>query len=180
MHRRSVRYGLVVLLFAAAAGAAGFAFTVEQQLAALTAREHAAAGRFDALVPSIARFDALQQTFDPARESEAEWFIRVERLLARIQSDAAALHGSAASQAAAQTFSDAAARVVGAVKRAEENFQAGHDLMAADLVQDEGKPGADADTDLLLAGAHSGNTPSSSAATSITMLAANNQGMAKR
>jgi hypothetical protein len=43
-----------------------------------------------------------------------------------------------------------------------------------------GKSGADADTDLSLAGTHSGNTPSSSVAASITMLAANNQGMAKR
>ena len=144
MHRRSLRYGLVVLLFAAAAGAAVFAWTVDRQLAALIAREHAAAARFDALVPSIARFDAAQQTFDPARESEAEWFVRVERLLTRIQSDAAAMHGSAASAAAAQTFSDVTAKVASAVKRAEENFQAGHDLMAADLVQDEGRPGAEA------------------------------------
>jgi len=30
------------------------------------------------------------------------------------------------------------------VQRAEENFQAGHDLMATDLVQDEGRPGAEA------------------------------------
>ena len=144
MHRRSLRYGLVVLLFAAAAGAAGFAWTVDRQLAALIAREHAAAARFDALVPAIARFDAAQQTFDPSRESEAEWFVRVERLLTRIQSDGAALHGLAASEAAAQTFSDVTARVVSAVKRAEENFRAGHELMAADLVQDEGRPGAEA------------------------------------
>lgn len=144
MHRRSLRYGLVVLLFAAAAGAAGLAWTIDRQLSALTAREHAAAARFDALVQSIARFDAAQQTFDSARESEAEWFVRVRRLLSRIQSESTALHGSPDSAAAATTFSDITSRVAGAVTKAEENFQAGHDLMAADLVQDEGRPGAEA------------------------------------
>ena len=144
MHRRSLRYSLVVLLFAAAAGAAGFAWTVDRQLAELTGRDHAAAARFDGLVQSIARFDAAQQTFDPARESESDWFLRVRRQLARIQSDAVALNGSAASAAAARTFSDVTTRVVSAVQRAEENFQAGHDLMATDLVQDEGRPGAEA------------------------------------
>ena len=144
MHRRSLRYSLVGLLFAAAAGAAGFAWTVDRQLAELTARDHAAAARFDGMVQSIARFDAAQQTFDPARESESDWFVRVRRLLARIQSEAAALHGSAATAAAARTFSDVTNRVVSAVQRAGENFQAGHELMAADLVQDEGRPGAEA------------------------------------
>ena len=144
MHQRSVRYGLVVLLFAAAAGAAGLAWTVDRQLGALTAREHAAAARFDVLVQTIARFDAAQQTFDPARESEAEWFVRVRRLLSRIQSESEALHGSPGSAAAATAFSDITSRVAGAVTKAEENFQAGHDLMAADLVQDEGRPGAEA------------------------------------
>ena len=144
MHRRSLRYGLVVLLFATTAGAAAFAWTADRELADLTAREHAAAARFDGLVLSIARFDAAQQTFDPARESEADWFVRVRRLLVRIQSETAGLHGSPESAAAARTFDDITARVASAVQRAEENYQAGHDLMAADLVQDEGRPGAEA------------------------------------
>ena len=144
MQRRSLRYGLVVLLFAAAAGAAGFAWDVNRRLGDLTARDHAAAARFDALVQSIARFDAAQQTFDLARESEADWFGRVRRLLTRIESEASGLRGASESAAAARTFSDVTTRVVSAVQKAEENFLAGHDLMAADLVQDEGRPGADA------------------------------------
>jgi hypothetical protein len=144
MHRRSLRYGLVALLFVSAAAAGAFAWNVDRQLASLTSAEHTAASRFDALVQSIARFDAAQQTFDPAREAEADWFGRVRTLLGRIRSEGSALRGSAESAAAARTFSDITDRVVTAVGRAEENFRDGHDLMAADLVQDEGRPGAEA------------------------------------
>jgi hypothetical protein len=144
MQRRSLRHGLVMLLFLAAAGAAAFAWNVDRELGALGTAEHATSSRFDTLVQSIARFDAAQQTFDASRESEAEWFVRVRRLLAQIETEGTALHTSPGSAAAAQTFADVAARVVSAVKRAEENLQAGHDLMAADLVQDEGRPGAQA------------------------------------
>jgi hypothetical protein len=144
MHRRSLRYGLVALLFASAAGAGVFAWHIDRQLAGVIVAEHAASSRFDKLVQSIARFDAAQQTFDPAREAEADWFGRVRRLLARIRAEGAALHGSTASAAAARTFSDVTDRVATAVGRAEENFRDGHDLMAADLVQDEARPGAEA------------------------------------
>ena len=144
MHRRAFRHGLVVLLFVAAAGAAAFAWSVDQQLAAIAAAEHRADSRFDTLVQSIARFDATQQLFDPAREPETDWFARVRRLLAQIESEATGLHTAAASSSAARTFDDITARVVSAVARAEENLRDGHDLMAADLVQDEAKPGAEA------------------------------------
>jgi hypothetical protein len=144
MHRRTLRHGLVVLLFVTAAGAAAFAWSVDQQLAALGAAEHAASSRFDTLVHSIARFDATQQLFDPAREPETEWFARVRRLLAQIELDAKGLRSSAAAASAARTFDDVTTRVVSAVARAEENLRDGHDLMAADLVQDEGRPGAEA------------------------------------
>lgn len=144
MHRRALRHGLVVLLFVAAAGAAAFAWSADQQLAAIAAAEHRADSRFDTLVQSIARFDATQQLYDPAREPETDWFARVRRLLTQIESEARGLHTSAASSAAARTFDDITARVVSAVARAEENLRDGHDLMAADLVQDEAKPGAEA------------------------------------
>lgn len=144
MHRRSLRHGLVVLLFAAAAGAAAFAWNVDRQLTALRAAEHAASSHFDALVQSIARFDAAQQLFDPVRESETEWFARVRRLLGQIETQAKGLHTSAASVSAARAFDDVTARVVSAVARAEENLRDGHDLMAADLVQDEARPGTEA------------------------------------
>jgi hypothetical protein len=144
MHRRSLRHGLVVLLFVTAAGAAAFVWSVDQQLAAIAAAEHRADSRFDTLVQSIARFDATQQLYDPAREPETDWFARVRRLLTQIESEAKGLHTSAASSAAARTFDDITARVVSAVAKAEENLRDGHDLMAADLVQDEAKPGAEA------------------------------------
>ena len=144
MHRRSLRHGLVALLFLAAAGAGAFAWSVDQQLAALAATEHAASTRFDTLVQSIARFDAAQQVYDPAREAGTEWFARVRRLLAQIESGAKGLHTSPASAAAARAFDDVTARVASAVAKAEENLRSGYDLMAADLVQDEARPGADA------------------------------------
>jgi hypothetical protein len=146
MYRRSFRHGLVIALLVTAAGAALFASMVDRQLRTLAASEHAADARFDALVQTIARFDTTQQTFDPNRESEAEWFADLHRLLAQIQSDGAGLHQIAAADtaAAARTFTAAAERVSSAVARAEENLRAGHELMATDLVQDEGRPGADA------------------------------------
>jgi hypothetical protein len=144
MHRRPLRHGLVVLLFLAAAGAAAFAWSVDRQLAALAATEHAASTRFDTLVQSIARFDAAQQVYDPSREAGTEWFARVRRLLAQIESGAKGLHSSPASAAAARAFDDVTARVAAAVMKAEENLRSGYDLMAADLVQDEARPGADA------------------------------------
>jgi len=144
MHRRAIRYGLVVLLFVSAAGAAAFAWAVDQQLNAITTAEHSASSRFDALVQSVARFDAAQQLFDPAREPETEWFARVRRLLTRIASQAQELHSSPASAPAGRTFDDITTRVTSAVARAEENLRDGHDLMAADLVQDEARPGAEA------------------------------------
>jgi hypothetical protein len=144
MHRRTLRHGLVVLLFLSAAGAAAFAWNVDRQLGAITTAEHAASSRFDALVQSVARFDAAQQLFDPAREPGTEWFARVRRLLTQIESQAQGLHASPASVAAGRTFDDITARVTSAVARAEENLRAGHDLMAADLVQDEARPGAEA------------------------------------
>lgn len=144
MHRRPLRHGLVVLLFLAAAGAAAFAWSVDRQLAALAATEHAASTRFDTLVQSIARFDAAQQVYDPSREAGTEWFARVRRLLAQIESGAKGLHTSPASAAAARAFDDVTARVAAAVMKAEENLRSGYDLMAADLVQDEARPGADA------------------------------------
>ena len=144
MHRRTLRHGLVVLLFLSAAGAAAFAWSVDQKLGAITTAEHSASSRFDALVQSVARFDAAQQLFDPARESETEWFARVRRLLTQIESQAKGLHSSPASASAGRTFDDITARVTSAVARAEENLRDGHDLMAADLVQDEARPGAEA------------------------------------
>ena len=144
MHRRALRHGLVALLFVSAAGAAAFAWSVDQQLARITTAEHATSSRFDALVQSIARFDAAQQLFEPANEPETDWFARVRRLLAQIESEAKGLHSSAASASAARTFDDITGRVAAAVAKAEENLRDGHDLMAADLVQDEGKPGAEA------------------------------------
>ena len=144
MHRRSLRHGLVVLLFLSAAGAAAFAWSVDRQLNTITTAEHSTSTRFDTLVQSIARFDAAQQLFDPAREPETEWFARVRRLLAQIQSQAQGLHSSGVSASAARTFDDIAARVASAVARAEENLRDGHDLMATDLVQDEARPGAEA------------------------------------
>ena len=144
MHRRSLRHSLVVLLFLSAAGAAAFAWSIGQQLATITTAEHSASTRFDTLVQSIARFDAAQQLFDPAREPGTEWFARVRRLLAQIQSQAQGLQSSGVSAPAARTFDDIAARVASAVARAEENLRDGHDLMAADLVQDEARPGAEA------------------------------------
>ncbi|HEV8396184.1 MAG TPA: GAF domain-containing protein [Vicinamibacterales bacterium] len=144
MHRRALRHGLVVLLFVTAAGAAAFAWSVDRQLATIATAEHGADSRFDTLVQSIARFDATQQLFDPAREPEADWFARVRRLLAEIESQATGLRTSAASASAARTFDDITGRVVAAVAKAEENLRDGHDLMAADLVQDEAKPGAEA------------------------------------
>ena len=144
MHRRSLRHGLVALLFLAAAGAGAFAWSVDQQLAALAARDHASSTRFDTLIQSIARFDAAQQIYDPAREAGTEWFGRVRRLLAQIESGAKGLHTSPPSAAAARAFDDVTARVAAAVSKAEENLRSGYDLMAADLVQDEARPGADA------------------------------------
>ena len=144
MHRRPLRHGLVLLLFVAAAGAAAFAWSVDRQLAALGAAEHATSSRFDTLVQSIARFDAAQQVYDPAREAGTEWFARVRRLLAQIESGAGGLHTSAASASAARAFDDVTARVASAVAKAEENLRSGFDLMAADLVQDEARPGAEA------------------------------------
>jgi len=144
MHRRPLRHGLVVLLFITAAGAAAFSWSVDQQLAALANADHAASSRFDALVQSIARFDATQQQFDPAREQETDWFARVKRLLAQIEAESAGLHTLPAATAAARTFDDITARVAAAVAKAEENLNAGHDLMAADLVQDEARPGSEA------------------------------------
>ena len=143
MHRRGLRQTIVVVLFLAGAGAGAFAWSVDRQLGALVTSEHATSARFDKLVQSIARFDAAQQVFDANKESEAEWFVRVRRLLSQIRSEAGGLHTSPASAAAARTFADVSARVESAVARAEENLQAGHELMAADLVQDEGRPGAD-------------------------------------
>lgn len=144
MHRRTLRHGLVVLLFLSAAGAGAFAWSVDQRLNAITTAEHSASSRFDALVQSVARFDAAQQLFDPAREPETEWFARVRRLLTQIESQAQGLHSSPASASAGRTFDDITARVTSAVARAEENLRDGHDLMAADLVQDEARPGAEA------------------------------------
>jgi hypothetical protein len=144
MHRRSLRHGLVALLFVAAAGAAAFAWSVDRQLAALASTEHAASTRFDTLIQSIARFDAAQQVYDPSREAGTEWFARVRRLLVQIESGAKELHTSPASAAAARAFDDVTARVAAAVTKAEENLRSGYDLMAADLVQDEARPGADA------------------------------------
>ena len=144
MHRRTLRHGLVVLLFLSAAGAAAFAWSVDQQLNAITAAEHSTSSRFDALVQSVARFDAAQQLFDPARESETDWFARVRRLLTQIESQAQGLRSSAAAAPAARTFDDITTRVTSAVARAEDNLRDGHDLMAADLVQDEARPGAEA------------------------------------
>ena len=144
MHRRALRHGLVALLFVTAAGAAAFAWSVDQQLARITTAEHAASSRFDALVQSIARFDAAQQIFAPEREPETDWFVRVRRLLAQIESEAKGLHTSAASASAARAFDDITGRVASAVAKAEENLRSGYDLMAADLVQDEARPGAEA------------------------------------
>jgi hypothetical protein len=144
MHRRALRHGLVVLLFLAAAGAGASAWNVDRQLSALGATEHLVSSRFDALVQSIARFDATQQLFDPSREPETDWFARVKRLLSQIEAESKSLHSSAASSSAARTFDDITGRVVSAVARAEENLRDGRDLMAADLVQDEARPGAEA------------------------------------
>lgn len=144
MHRRALRHGLVVLMFVAAAGAAAFAWSVDQQLAAIATAEHSADSRFDTLVQSIARFDATQQLFDPSREPETDWFTRVRRLLSQIESEAKGLHTSTAAASAARTFDDITGRVVAAVAKAEENLRDGRDLMATDLVQDEAKPGAEA------------------------------------
>jgi hypothetical protein len=144
MHRRSLRHGLVALLFLAAAGAAALAWSIDRQLAALAATEHAASTRFDTLIQSIARFDAAQQVYDPSREAGTEWFARVRRLFAQVESGAKGLHTSPASAAAARAFDDVTARVAAAVTKAEENLRSGYDLMAADLVQDEARPGADA------------------------------------
>jgi hypothetical protein len=144
MHRRALRHGLVVLMFVAAAGAAAFAWSVDQQLAAIASAEHSADSRFDTLVQSIARFDATQQLFDPSREPETDWFTRVRRLLSQIESEAKGLHTSTAAASAARTFDDITGRVVAAVAKAEENLRDGRDLMATDLVQDEAKPGAEA------------------------------------
>src|SRR5205085_2271320 len=119
--RRGVRHGLVVILFLVAAAAAVFAWDTNRQLLGIAFADHQAAARFDKLVQSIARFDAAQQTFDAARESEADWFARVQRLLAEIHAESAGLRTSAASAAAARTFADVSARVESAVARAEEN-----------------------------------------------------------
>ena len=152
MHRRAVRHGLVVLLFLVAAGAGAFAWNVERQLSALSSLEHAASARFDTIVQSIARFDAVQQQFEPAREPESDtsrqpesdWVARVKRVLSQIQSESKSLHSSAVAGSAARTFDDVTGRVVSAVARAEENLRDGHALMAADLLQDEARPGAEA------------------------------------
>lgn len=142
MHRRALRHGLVVLLFIAAAGAGAFAWSVDRQLAALATAGRTTSARFDALVQAIARFDAAQQLFEQGREPETDWLTRVRRLFTQIETDAKGLHGAAASSAAAAAFDDVAARVAEAVSKAEENLRDGHDLMAADLLQDEAKPGA--------------------------------------
>lgn len=144
MHRRALRHGLVVLMFVAAAGAAAFSWSVDQELAAIAGAEHSADSRFDTLVQSIARFDATQQLFDPSHEPQSDWFARVRRLLSQIESEAKGLHTSTAAASAARTFDDITGRVVAAVAKAEENLRDGHDLMATDLVQDEAKPGAEA------------------------------------
>jgi hypothetical protein len=152
MHRRALRHGLVVLLFLAAAGAGAFAWNVDRQLTALSSAEHTTSTRFDAIVQSIARFDAVQQQFEPTREPdsetspqpESEWVARVKRVLSQIQSESKSLHSSAAAASAARTFDDITSRVVSAVARAEENLRDGHNLMAADLLQDEARPGAEA------------------------------------
>src|ERR1041384_3001009 len=104
MQRRGFRHGLVVILFLAAAGAAAFAWSTDQQLSAVTTAEHIAATRFDKLVQSIARFDSTQQAFDPSREPEIDWFARVQRQLREIKTESQALRGSPASAAAARTF----------------------------------------------------------------------------
>jgi len=146
MQRRSVRHGLVVLLLAAGASAAVYAWSADRQLRGIATAEHTAAARFDSLGQAIARFDTAQQTFDAARESETAWFVRVQRLLGLVQAEGERLHQAASPDAAsaARTFTDVTARVASAVARAEENLQAGRELMATDLVQDEGRPGADA------------------------------------
>jgi hypothetical protein len=144
MHRRALRHGLVALLFVAAAGAAAFAWSVDQQLSRLAATERTTSSQFDTLVQTIARFDAAQQLFEPGREPEANWLTRVRRLVTQIETDAKGLHGAPESAAAARAFDDVAERVASAVTKAEENLRDGHDLMAADLLQDEAKPGAEA------------------------------------
>jgi hypothetical protein len=144
MHRRALRHGLVALLFVAAAGAAAFAWSVDQQLSRLATTGRTTSSRFDALVQAIARFDAAQQLFEPGREPEADWLTRVRRLFTQIETDAKGLHGSTESAPAARAFDDVTERVASAVAKAEENLRDGHDLMAADLLQDEAKPGAEA------------------------------------
>jgi len=146
MYRPSVRHGLVVLLLAAGAGAAIYAWSADRELRGIAIAEHATAARFDSLGQAIAKFDAAQQTFDGARESETEWFVRVQRLLGQVQSEGGRLHQAASPDAAsaARTFTDVTGRVASAVARAEDNLRAGRELMATDLVQDEGRPGADA------------------------------------
>jgi len=152
MHRRALRHGLVVLLFLAAAGAGAFGWYVERQLSALSAVEHTASAHFDTIVQAIARFDAVQQQFDAAREPaggtsrqpESDWVSRVKRVLTQIQSESKSLHASTAAASAARTFDDITGRVASAVARAEENLRDGHDLMAADVLQDEARPGAEA------------------------------------
>ena len=144
MHRRALRHGLVVLLFVAAAGAAAFGWSVDQQISRLAAAGHTTSARFDALVQAIARFDAAQQLFEPGREPETDWLTRVRRLLTQIETDAKGLHGSQDSAPATRAFDDVTERVASAVATAEENLRDGHELMAADLLQDEAKPGAEA------------------------------------
>jgi hypothetical protein len=152
MHRRTLRHGLVVVLFLAAAGAGAFAWNAGRQLSALGSVEHTTSARFDAIVQSIARFDAVQQQFEPgraadgdtSRQPESDWFARVKRVLSQIESESKSLHSSAAAASAARTFDDVTGRVVSAVARAEENLRDGRDLMAADLLQDEARPGAEA------------------------------------
>lgn len=146
MHRPGLRFSLILVLAAAAAGAGVVSWTMDRQTRARSAREQEASARVDRLVHLIASFDSAQQGYNSLQESEGAWFARVHRLLTELGTESSALRSTTSpdAAAAADTFAGVLDRVVSAVARAEENLRAGHTLMAADLVQDEGKPGAEA------------------------------------
>jgi hypothetical protein len=147
MQTRAVRLTLLVLLLVCGAGAGFFTWDTLQRLDLVLAAERDIDARLDRLANHVIAFGAAQQASVVPGQAQGEALTRGSALVRAIDEDLAAVRPRARSVAAVTAFSAFADTLEAAVKtdiRVREHLRIGQELMAADLVFEEGRQSIDA------------------------------------
>jgi hypothetical protein len=147
MRKRAVRVTVFTFLLAANIAAAIFLWDIQRRTVELITSEDSVAGRLERMSGTVAAIGTAQHGYVAPGQLDEPWFDRMSSLLDQLNRDLISMRlvvRSAEAMKALAALSDSRDALTAADTRIRENLGNGQELMAADVIFNDGRTLVDA------------------------------------